>query len=198
MVDPDIQHRIVAFKEDLEKLSDKVMVQKHISFGESYILSSNQYFELKQDVSEQFRTHSSQIVLVGSAKLGFSIAPDKKYRPFGEDSDLDVAIISEVLFDSLWAEAFEFWTYRRPWTLQNSFKNYLFRGWLRPDCLPSEESQNQWFEFFRELTGSEKYGRYKISAGVYKSWRFFESYQQIAVAQLRVRDEDDSDQPKDS
>ena len=186
MVDPDIQHRITAFKEDLDKLSDNVMVQKHISFGESYILSSDQYFELKQDVSEKFRTHSSQVILVGSAKLGFSIAPEKRFRPFGDDSDLDVAIISDVLFDSLWAEAFEFWTYRRHWASQDAFQNYLFRGWLRPDCLPSEESKNQWFEFFRELTGSEKYGRYKISAGVYKSWRFFESYQQIAVAKLRV------------
>ncbi len=185
MHDPDIKLRIDEFKGDLDKLSDHTMVQKHISSGDCYILSSEQYFELKQNISENFNTHSSQIVLVGSAKLGFSIAPSKKYRPFGDESDLDIAIVSEELFDSLWAEAFQFWINRRYWGFQNQFRNYLFRGWLRPDFLPTKETKDQWFEFFRQLTKSEKFGRYKISAGVYKSWWYFESYQQSAVARLR-------------
>ena len=185
MDDPTIESRIAVFKDDLAELSDVTMVQKHISFGECYILNSEQYFELKQAISQEFSTHSSQILLVGSAKLGFSIAPQKKYQPFGDDSDLDVAIISAELFDQLWAEAFEFWNNRRLWHNHNEFKSYLFRGWVRPDYLPTDKTKDQWFEFFRGLTNSEKYGRYQIGAGVYRSWRYFESYQQGAVAQLR-------------
>ena len=185
MDDPNIECRIAAFKDDLAELSDVTMVQKHISFGECYILNPDQYFELKQEISREFYTHSSQIVLVGSAKLGFSIAPGKKYQPFGDDSDIDVAIISAELFDQLWAGAFEFWNNRRLWQDQNSFKNYLFRGWVRPDFLPTDKTKNQWFEFFRGLTNSEKYGRYHIGAGVYRSWRYFESYHQRAVTRLR-------------
>jgi hypothetical protein len=43
-------------------------------------------------------------VVVGSAKLGFSIVPDKRYRAFGETSDIDVVLCSSALFDLFWED----------------------------------------------------------------------------------------------
>jgi hypothetical protein len=44
------------------------------------------YYSLKAAVAEQFQIHPNEIIVVGSAKLGFSIAPTKRYRAFGETS----------------------------------------------------------------------------------------------------------------
>ena len=182
----DIENRIADFQGDLVTLTDDIVFQKHIAFGESYVLNPERYFELKHEVSMKFGVHSTQVILVGSAKLGFSIAPSKQYQHFGDESDLDVAVISEDLFNRLWLAAFESWSNAGYWRHETQFKDYLFRGWLRPDYLPpTVKSAFQWFEYFSQLTASQKFGPFKISAGVYKSWWFLERYQQGAIAQCR-------------
>lgn len=42
------------------------------------------------------------ISLVGSAATGFSLSPNKNFRPFGEMSDVDVAVVSEYHFAIAW------------------------------------------------------------------------------------------------
>ena len=182
----NIERRIANFNADLLALTDEIMFQKHIVFGDSYALCPDQYFELKHQISMQFGLHSTQVILVGSAKLGFSIAPKKQYQFFGDESDLDIAVVSEDFFGRLWSEAFEYWNEGGYWGRHDSFKNYLFRGWLRPDFFPpTVESSLQWFEYFRQLTASKKFGPYKISTGIYKSWWFLERYQQKSIASCR-------------
>jgi hypothetical protein len=182
----DIEKRIANFHGDLVALSDDIMFQKHIVFGDSYALSPEQYFELKHQIAVQFGLHSTQVILVGSAKLGFSIAPNKQYQFFGDKSDLDIAVVSEDFFSRLWSAAFEYWNDGGYWERHSRFNDYLFRGWLRPDCLPpTVESALQWFEYFRQLTASKTFGPFKISAGVYKSWWFLERYQQQGIARCR-------------
>ena len=181
-----IETRMLEFRRDLEVLTDDIMVQKHITYGESFILDTESYFELKSDVGQRFNVHPSQIVVVGSGKLGFSIHPQKRYRPFGEESDLDLAIVSDRLFQEFWSTVFQYSTDGGLWNRSHRFKDYLFRGWMRPDYLPpTVQSASQWFEYFRELTASQRFGPYKINAGLYQSWDFLESYQQTAVAQCR-------------
>lgn len=43
-----------------------------------------------------------EIVVVGSAAAGCSLSPRKKLVPFGDQSDIDVAIISEYHFSEAW------------------------------------------------------------------------------------------------
>ena len=181
-----ISARVQDFQKDLGTLPDNIVVQKHITFGDSYILDRDQYFALKHGISERFELHPSQVILVGSGKLGFSIAPRKRYRHFGDLSDLDVAIVSSELFQAIWVEVFEYWRDRRYWERFRQFKDYLFRGWLRPDLLPpSIESSYEWFDFFRKLTATGQYGSYKIGAGIYQSWQHLESYQLMSVVGCR-------------
>ena len=64
----------------------------------------------KEIVSDCFEVsfHSAQIV--GSAKLGMSLSPQKPFRHFVEnasdsnqkESDIDIAIISNSLFGEIW------------------------------------------------------------------------------------------------
>jgi hypothetical protein len=179
-VEDDIQ----SFRAELRQRSASELVQRHITSGECVTLPATSYFELKNRVATQFELHISEVLIVGSAKTGFSIAPDKRYRPFGETSDIDVVICSSNLFDTFWKDVFDYWGRGETWPYLGDFRKYLFRGWMRPDKLPPAASFQralEWWEFFRSMTSSGDIGPYKINGALYKSWHFLESYQQKCV-----------------
>ncbi len=193
-VDPEIQSRIGKFKSDLPIMEVPMLVRKYVTFGDCYALNPEQHFNLKIAVAEHFDIHPSEVLIVGSAKLGFSIGQDKRYHPFGDQSDIDVAIVSAFLFDKVWQQVFSYWEEYENidshvyWSRGNDFKGYLFRGWIRPDKLPPSRYfslGNNWFEFFRTLTGTHHYGPYNITAGLYKSWHFLERYQGIRIKECK-------------
>jgi hypothetical protein len=89
-----IEERIKDFRADLPQHDVADLVRRHITSGDCFTLSPNLYYELKARIAENFGIHPTEVVVVGSAELGFSIAPDKRYRQFGETSDIDVALCS--------------------------------------------------------------------------------------------------------
>ncbi|SRR5258706_12122134 len=188
MADDLINNRIKRFKADLLQLDPITMVRRHLIFGDSYILDVDKHFELKTEISAQFRIHPSEVLLVGSAQLGFSIVPKKRYRPFNDSSDIDIAIVSPFLFDLFWEQAFDYWNSGRYWPEQDAFKDYLFRGWIRPDKLPPSHKftlGKDWWEFFQYITAKGKYGPFPLRAGLYKSWTYFEKYQHVCIEQCK-------------
>jgi hypothetical protein len=84
---------------------------------------------------------SIEIVVSGSARLGFSLVEKRisgttlpRYRPFSADSDIDLAVISPVIFDAIWHDLTSH-SHRVaffPWRSGKS-GDYLICGWLRPD-----------------------------------------------------------------
>lgn len=63
------------------------------------------YADLKVRVGDAVDINPNNVALVGSAKYGFSMSPDKRYRPFDlAVSDVDIVIVSEDLFASIWRE----------------------------------------------------------------------------------------------
>ena len=108
--------------------------------------------------------------------------------PFGDTSDIDVTIISSDLFLILWREALAFAEERGDWAKIDAFRAYLMRGWIRPDKLPTDsefKSSHKWFDFFRGLQQSGKYGRYPIRAGVYFDEYFWEAYARSSLEKCR-------------
>lgn len=183
-----LEQRVNDFRADLRRLEMGVMVQKYLTYGSCALFTSDTYFELKRQVADQFGLHPSEVLVVGSAKLGFSIAPTKRYTHFNDQSDIDVALVAPHLFEQIWAEVYEYKQSGAYWDRFNSFCQYLFEGWIRPDKLPPSSRFSramEWWEYFRVLTNSAKFGPFKIRAGLYKSWRFLEGYQQQCVAECK-------------
>ena len=180
----ETEERLCQFKKDLTILSPIQIVRKHIISGECIILSSNQYFDLRSEIADHFELHPNEVLVVGSAKLGFSVVPKKRYRSFGDKSDIDVALVSSKLFDKVWEDVFSYRYEKRNWNEYEDFADYLFRGWIRPDLLPRSSEfpfWEEWWEFFRQITSSGKYGDYKIVGALYRSYFFLENYQGICV-----------------
>lgn len=166
---------------------DRIM-NKYLLFGVPYIYKDdeNTYFELKEELSRHFGIQQTQIYIVGSSKLGFSISPKKRFKTIDDDSDIDVAIIDEKLFDRYWKDVYSIninlvsrsedddKRYKR-------FIDYFFKGWVRPDYLPWRMS-NEWFEYFKSLYG--KYNR-KVAVGIYRDNEFFMGYHRNNIEKIR-------------
>jgi hypothetical protein len=183
------EERLKTFRAELPRRDVPDLVQRHITYGDCFTLSATSYIDLKARIAHNFGIHTSEVLVVGSAKLGFSIVPEKRYRPFGESSDIDVALCSNELFDAIWKDVFDYWARPEFWPGLDDFRRYLFRGWMRPDKLPPEKSftrSQEWWEFFRKLTMEGTFGPYKIRGALYKSWYFLEKYQQKCVSDCKL------------
>lgn len=174
------------FQSDLKKLDSLQIVRKHVFNGSCHILNNSEYSQLKEEVCEQFDIEFNDVLVVGSGKLGFSIKPQRRYGNFNNESDIDLAVVSTVLFQKIWKEAYLYQKSGAYWPKSEDFFRYLSVGWIRPDKLPSSDYftfTGQWWDFFNKLTTSEKYGPYKIRGGLYQSWFFLQEYQKICVEQ---------------
>lgn len=182
-----MEEKIAKFKSELH-LDTTHLVQKYITVAESEILSNDVHFQLKDEISRHFGVHPNEIILVGSAKVGFSLAPSKRYREFGESSDLDVAIISSALFDRVWHSVVDYKNSRKYWPKSNEFRYHFFDGWIRPDKLPSSKKfsfANDWWSYFTELSQSQKFGMQSINAGIYREISFLDKYQSLCIEKCK-------------
>ncbi|WP_295792051.1 hypothetical protein [Mucilaginibacter sp.] len=181
--------KLIQFKSDLGILDSRKMVQKWITSGGCAMVSDQEYEALKLNISTHFKIAKDQVMIIGSAKLGFSLSPKKLFRRFNDSSDIDVVIVSSELFDSVWKNVYNLVQQKVLWETFDSFKDYLFIGWIRPDLLPPSnqfELANDWWEYFRELTSSGLFGSYKISGALYKDWEFLEGYHLNNIEKLKL------------
>lgn len=189
-----IEHRKKAFKSELNNdlISDIAIIRKNLLHGNPLIYKDNEelYFYLKQKVANYFNVSTTKIVMVGSAKLGFSIAPKKLWNNFSEESDIDIVVISEQVFDDYWKEILNFNINVKARSEQEDknfreFLEYFLKGWIRPDLFPFDfPRKNEWFEFFKSISYG-KYGNYKVAGAIFRNEYFFEEYHSRNINKLR-------------
>jgi hypothetical protein len=197
------------FQADLQALDADAIYQKYVACDECRGDLDFDVDFARSVIAKQFDVEVEAIKLVGSAKLGFTLVnkvrriieagrsdgsePKIESRPrfsaFTVNSDVDIAIVSASLFDSIWKQCFDFWSLSDfadeiNWRKGRHFRDYFFRGWMRPDKLPTGQAfpfSNEWFDFFREKTSERLAGDFALKAGVYRDEDFLRNYQTIAI-----------------
>lgn len=106
---------LTALKADLvSEMEIEQIFQKHIIDGPSYFFKErlndlNQEYVLRHELAQLLALSINDIVIVGSAKLGFSVKNEKflnfderfsRTNKYKNRSDIDIAIVSRKLFDS--------------------------------------------------------------------------------------------------
>lgn len=189
-----ITKRIRKFKKDLrdKSISNIKIVRKYIHFGTPYIFEGNEtlYYDLKEEIAEHFKISPSNVFMIGSAKLGFCLSVEKGlWRYINEESDIDMTIISEKLFDEIWKEIFEFninITVRteKEDKQYHEFLKYFFKGWIRPDKFPFNFAKKVEIQ---QLLNSlyNKYDNRKVSVGIFRNEYFFEMYHVSNINKIR-------------
>ena len=179
--------RVQRFRSDLKMLKPNEVIRKHITTGMPVELTDEVYFALRSKIADEFTLHPSAVVIVGSCRMGFSIAPTKRYRAVKPNSDLDVAIISLERFDQYWDDVFAYSAQDGAWKHSEEYREFLrmlFNGWIDPRGLPNVprfEQATRWSSFFAGLMQSREFGLRRISARLYRTWSRLEAYQEKAV-----------------
>ena len=166
----------------IEANSIQKFVRHRVIFGSCRHLEDSEHSNLREEVANGFSIHPNQVTVVGSTKLGYSMAPEKKFKPFGSGSDIDIAIVESGLFDQYWEELHNLKETAISWPEFGQFRNYHFSGWMRPDKLPAAKIRNEWFDFFQRLQKRGIGGGAPLRAALYKSWYFLEKYQSKGVS----------------
>jgi hypothetical protein len=111
------------------------------------------YESMRSWISSRLNIDPKELNITGSARLGQSLAPSKMGKPFGDDSDLDIFIVSSELFEHLrndfneWSYDFESGVIRASnqresgfWTdnLHRGPKN-IDRGFIDSNIIPNRE-----------------------------------------------------------
>jgi len=170
------------FKRDLLDLDDGRILDRYYYSGPSAILANEQVAELRRRIATEFKIPMRDVVIVGSCKLGFTLTQKDDrppFSPFSDQSDIDVAIISNQTYLKYWRIAYKYWDDYGDWQKIEKFKKYMFRGWLRPDMLPKGEDfpeQKEWWDFLISLQQSGDFGSYPVRTGVYYDELFWENY----------------------
>lgn len=190
--------------------------QKHLVDGSSYyfresIKQANFEYELRHDLSKILEISINDIVIVGSAKLGFSVKTsdfnefDWKYSQTGnpqDRSDIDVAIVNKRLFDQLAEQVFRlsrhfdkewihsYWRlnsfHKTPTNLFPRYTEYLARGWFRPDLSPGPFlAHADWVKVCDSWY--QKLGNRRVSIGLYSDWFYLKHYQMDNLDRVREK-----------
>lgn len=170
-----------------DKLAD--FCRKLVLHGIPYVFKNKEsdYYEFRKKIALHFKVSFHEVYITGSGKLGFS--PFKKTE-FSLDSDIDVAIISTTLFDSIMLDISNFQYNKRDnyevvsgkeLRMYHDFLEYSAMGWIRPDKLPISFQikiiKDNWFNFFEGISyNKSEVGNYKVAGGVFKSYEHFEAY----------------------
>lgn len=152
------------------------------------------YFEEKIRATFQLdRNNAIAIVVVGSAKLGFSFiekpsrngsAYKPAYRSYQPGvSDIDVAIASPHLYGKIWQDLSRYGAEQNRFPWRDDVGVYMFHGWIRPDKFPRVQLQrcSDWDRVVNEVSRSAHFRFKRLRCAIYHSKWFLELYQQRGV-----------------
>lgn len=145
--------------------------------------------KLKGRIAEQlyhtfkFRIHPFQLVISGSAHLGFSPVPSKLGKPFNaEESDIDIAVVSDELFDAWWAEL---QSGGLDPSIRADVSRNLFWGFLNPAVVRDySDYGRKWWDLFGALATDRAEG---VRGRLYRTYWSMQSYHKLAIHQARQK-----------
>lgn len=191
-------------RDDLQALAPKDFYMKHIVKSHNWYFSD--YLHVPQDelvdrmdcfkeiVSSRLNINFHNVQIVGSAKMGYSLSPIKLLHPFHDEvpgmpsSDIDIAIISELLYGNFWSELRKI---KGLWH-KHYYKHLtesIFRGYINDkDLLKIKDINKEWDELVRpiNLALQDTLGFvHPITYRLYRNWDDLEEYQLIAISKAK-------------
>lgn len=152
------------------------------------------WIEWKTHLAELLDVDPKDIVLTGSAAIGYSLNPHKNFREFGEKSDIDCGIISSHYFDISWRYLRQL---RTSWLSLSSRtrhaisvhrRNYVFAGTIAADTILELLPFGQkWLQALDEMAQvAPTIGR-QVKLRIYKDYDSLRYYQSANIEKIRIQ-----------
>lgn len=181
------------------------VVRQHVFQGVPYAFRSkpSSMQRLTDHLCGKMTLNASNVVVVGSAKIGFSLSPDNFPRKFSPNSDIDVVIVSEPMFDEFWHSMLR-WNYPRrhtlggaDWKWSKRRREDLYWGWFTPDAIqfeglsfpdelkPMRNLSTTWFDAFRSTSLIPDFAGRRIKGRLYRTWEHALRYHADGLQQIK-------------
>lgn len=187
----------------------EVVVKKYVFEGTPYVFRERPLVHdaLQQHLCSALSLSMRNVIVVGSAKIGFSLSPDNFSRKFSDKSDIDVLIVDAGLFDKIWMTLLG-WHYPRRLSVLDKVdarwiktrRKDLYWGWFVPDRIrfeglslpyvlkPLRDISADWFNAFRSLSQYSQYPEFahrEISGRLYRTWEHALLYHVEGLRQIK-------------
>ncbi len=183
------------------------VVRTHVLQGLPYVFRDNpeSLKVLNQHLCGALPLKTDDIRVVGSARTGFSLSPDNFPRQFSDGSDIDVLVVDEALFDTVWLTMLR-WHYPRrivglPDTADKRWvgvrKTELYWGWFVPNHIrynglslpkilaPIRDMSTAWFNAFQNLSRHPTFAGRTVSGRLYRTWDHATLYHADGLRQIK-------------
>lgn len=206
MPHPTVKEFIAVLRnQPLDQIVREVVFQGAPYGGTPYVFRNRpeSFSTLRNHLRSTLNVSEENVTVVGSAKLGFSISPHTFPRRFAWNSDVDILVVDESLFDQVWTTILR-WNYPRryrlsgpdwDWTKGRMHDLYWgrivpdrirYEGLSLPDVLkPLRDLSTSWFNAFRGLSQYPELAARDVSGRLYRTWDHALLYQIDGLRQIR-------------
>lgn len=187
---------LLQYSRQLSKLELTGYLRHQVTEGIPFVFLNNPllYEVVREWLSKKLEVHARDVTLIGSGRMGFSMAPAPDFgAPYTTASDLDLTIVSAKLFAELkqtfdqWKNDYDVGTVKPKsireegfWNdnlqrLPSNFSNHFVDTYKIPNVYSKTISINSvLWELSRKLEATSSFFiAPKISARVYKNWEAF-------------------------
>lgn len=171
------------------------IVENHLLGGLPYIFRDNPgaYKNFVETLSGQFGTPVENIGIIGSARTGFSLDPDKFGTAFSVASDVDTIVVNAERFDKAWFELSRFAnrTYllygREKVLYQKHRDNNVFFGFIEPDGMPNVLSMaTHWFTTLKSVGRIREVSAHGVNGRLYRTWEHVRAHQLYSLDSIEL------------
>lgn len=169
-----------------------------------YVFDTNPaaWRSFRTEVAAALNVLETDIRVVGSGRLGFSLKPRNNLRAYRDDSDIDVLVVNASNFDRLWFGLLKAVYPRPPATTQTGTwlrerQKQVYTGWFSPEELTfdhrffGEEARDPlafrtlWFNTFKKAARLVPRRHEDIKTRLYRTWQHAELYHLNSLSALR-------------
>lgn len=175
---------------NLDELLNELLFEHvpHV-FGQSW----EAYRSWRRSLASAINVDPSEIIVVGSAAVGYSLGPTKQLRAFDNQSDIDVAVVSDYFFSEAWHYLRSVDLTLDPLTpaqkaaVVDHQKRYVYWGCVATDrLLPIMPFAVPWLEARSSLAAMASTLGRDINFRIYKDFRALRGYQLLGLKKLRA------------
>lgn len=149
-----------------------------------------------REISNGLEVPKEDICVVGSGRIGFSLSPDNFGTPYSQYSDLDIVVVSSVLFDQSWLDIVGKrhgqWS-SLSWAVRDNVRghrerHHIFNGWIYPESVAEVlKVGEKWITTFNGLSRIPYLSSRPIGARLYRTWAHATIYHLWSLGKLRQK-----------
>ena len=203
-----------SFKQLLAQFPEDVLAKRYLLTGVPHIFKDHplQYISFCETVSRNLDLGSHDVAVIGSTRIGYSLAPDKFGTPVKPGSDVDTVIVSEHLFKQGAFEVLRWLANCGPdvpygdeakdaeenieldtdeWGRLKSAARNICNGYIAPNLLPDDSDYKQRIfgatnEVATQLLAMKPPGPvWKVRCRIFRSWKEAESHYASSLRHLK-------------